>query len=206
MDDEPKTPAELKEIRLNRGRPGCRRHQGDGRYRGSRYRDTKADRDLARGAIGTGSRRRENPPERRPRPNPRKRRRPEMSKEDRDRADARFNKAAQRRTTSKAGGNDRDAASKAVLDNMARLKPCGWRAKPPHRPRRSRSRAPSRQRRQARRRRKRARSWRIGWPGGRAAATGPRLRFFFPSPAKQARDRQEQRHVARRMKRPKWIC
>jgi hypothetical protein len=37
-----------------------------------------------------------------------------MSKEDRDRADARFE--------SKAGGNDRDAASKAVLDNMARLK------------------------------------------------------------------------------------
>ena len=45
-----------------------------------------------------------------------------MSKEDRDRADARFNKAARAANQSKAGGNDRDAASKAVLDNMARLK------------------------------------------------------------------------------------
>ena len=45
-----------------------------------------------------------------------------MSKEDRDRADARFDKAAQAANHSKAGGNDRDAASKAVLDNMARLK------------------------------------------------------------------------------------
>ena len=42
-----------------------------------------------------------------------------MSKEDRDRADARFNKAAR---AAKSGGNERDAASKAVLDNMARLK------------------------------------------------------------------------------------
>jgi hypothetical protein len=45
-----------------------------------------------------------------------------MSKEDRDRADARFDKAARAANQSKAGGNDRDAASKAVLDNMARLK------------------------------------------------------------------------------------
>ena len=45
-----------------------------------------------------------------------------MSKEDRDRADARFDKTARAANPSKAGGNDRDAASKAVLDNMARLK------------------------------------------------------------------------------------
>ena len=45
-----------------------------------------------------------------------------MTKEDRDRADARFDKAARAANQSKAGGNDRDAASKAVLDNMARLK------------------------------------------------------------------------------------
>jgi hypothetical protein len=45
-----------------------------------------------------------------------------MSKEDRDRADARFNKAARAAGKAEAGGNDRDAASKAVLDNMARLK------------------------------------------------------------------------------------
>lgn len=40
-----------------------------------------------------------------------------MKKQDRDRADARFNKSQ-----AKAGGTDRDAATKAVLDNMARLK------------------------------------------------------------------------------------
>ncbi|MES2193829.1 MAG: hypothetical protein V4517_05400 [Pseudomonadota bacterium] len=45
-----------------------------------------------------------------------------MSKEDRDRADARFDKAARVAGQAKAGGNDRDAGSKAVLDNMARLK------------------------------------------------------------------------------------
>ena len=45
-----------------------------------------------------------------------------MSNQDRDRADARFEKTAQAANQSKAGGNDRDAASKAVLDNMARLK------------------------------------------------------------------------------------
>lgn len=45
-----------------------------------------------------------------------------MSNQDRDRADARFEKTAPAANQSKAGGNDRDAASKAVLDNMARLK------------------------------------------------------------------------------------
>jgi hypothetical protein len=45
-----------------------------------------------------------------------------MTKEDRDRAEARFNKAAQGSQQAKAGKNDRDASSKAVLDNMAKLK------------------------------------------------------------------------------------
>lgn len=45
-----------------------------------------------------------------------------MTKEDRDRADARFNKAAHPASQAKAGGTERDAATKAVLDNMARLK------------------------------------------------------------------------------------
>ena len=45
-----------------------------------------------------------------------------MTKEDRDRADARFNKAARAANDAKAGKTDRDAATKAVLDNMARLK------------------------------------------------------------------------------------
>jgi hypothetical protein len=41
-----------------------------------------------------------------------------MSKDDRNRADARFNKPGQ----GKSGLNERDVATKAVLDNMAKLK------------------------------------------------------------------------------------
>lgn len=43
-----------------------------------------------------------------------------MTKEDHDRADARVNEATANQT--RAGRTDRDAATKAVLDNMARLK------------------------------------------------------------------------------------
>ena len=45
-----------------------------------------------------------------------------MSKEDRDRADARFNKAARATNEAKVVKSDRDVTTKAVLDNMARLK------------------------------------------------------------------------------------
>jgi len=45
-----------------------------------------------------------------------------MSKEDRDRADARFNKAARAASDAKVVKTDRDVTTKAVLDNMARLK------------------------------------------------------------------------------------
>ena len=45
-----------------------------------------------------------------------------MSQEDRNRADARFNKAARAATDAKTGKTDRDVAAKAVLDNMAKLK------------------------------------------------------------------------------------
>lgn len=45
-----------------------------------------------------------------------------MTREDRDRADARFNKAARTANDAKVGKTDRDVAAKAVLDNMARLK------------------------------------------------------------------------------------
>lgn len=45
-----------------------------------------------------------------------------MTKEDRDRADARFNKAARATNDAKIGKTDRDVTAKAVLDNMARLK------------------------------------------------------------------------------------
>jgi len=45
-----------------------------------------------------------------------------MSKDDRDRADARFNKTARTTDDAKTGKAGRDAAAKAVTDNMARLK------------------------------------------------------------------------------------
>ena len=45
-----------------------------------------------------------------------------MSKEDRDRADARFKKAARAASAAKVVKSDRDVTTKAVLDNMARLK------------------------------------------------------------------------------------
>lgn len=45
-----------------------------------------------------------------------------MSKDDRDRAAARFNKAAQAADDARTGKTERDAAAKAVRDNMARLK------------------------------------------------------------------------------------
>jgi hypothetical protein len=45
-----------------------------------------------------------------------------MTQEDRDRAEARFNKAARASNDAKAGKSDRDASTMAVLDNMARLK------------------------------------------------------------------------------------
>jgi hypothetical protein len=45
-----------------------------------------------------------------------------MTQEDRNRADARFNKMSRAANDAKTGKNDRDSASKAVLDNMAKLK------------------------------------------------------------------------------------
>jgi hypothetical protein len=45
-----------------------------------------------------------------------------MTKEDRNRADARFNKAARAANEAHSGRTDRDAALKAVTDNMAKLK------------------------------------------------------------------------------------
>jgi hypothetical protein len=45
-----------------------------------------------------------------------------MTTEDRNRADARFNKMARSANDAKTGKTDRDAALKAVTDNMAKLK------------------------------------------------------------------------------------
>ena len=44
-----------------------------------------------------------------------------MTQEDRNRADARFNKAARTANDARTGKTDRDVATKAVLDNMAKL-------------------------------------------------------------------------------------
>jgi hypothetical protein len=45
-----------------------------------------------------------------------------MTKEDRSRADSRFNKAAHAAHEAQNGKTERDAALKAVTDNMAKLK------------------------------------------------------------------------------------
>ena len=45
-----------------------------------------------------------------------------MSKEDRERGEVRFNKAARAADDARTGKADRDAAAKAVIDNMAKLK------------------------------------------------------------------------------------
>ncbi len=45
-----------------------------------------------------------------------------MSKEDRNRADARFAKVNRTANDAKTGKTERDVATKSVLDNMARLK------------------------------------------------------------------------------------
>jgi hypothetical protein len=45
-----------------------------------------------------------------------------MTKEDRNHAEARLNKVTKAAADSRSGKTDRDAGTKAVLDNMARLK------------------------------------------------------------------------------------
>jgi hypothetical protein len=45
-----------------------------------------------------------------------------MAKEDRERADSRFHKTARAADDAKSGKSERDAAAKAVIDNMAKLK------------------------------------------------------------------------------------
>jgi hypothetical protein len=45
-----------------------------------------------------------------------------MSKDDRERAEARINKITRSAQDAKTGKTERDASTKAVLDNMARLK------------------------------------------------------------------------------------
>jgi hypothetical protein len=67
-----------------------------------------------------------------------------MTSEDRNRADARFNKAARAAHDARSGKTDRDAALKAVTDNMARLKALRLAreaAEPPAEPKKSRAKA-----------------------------------------------------------------
>ena len=45
-----------------------------------------------------------------------------MTREDRDRANARFNKAARAANDARTGRSERDAELKAVTDNMAKLR------------------------------------------------------------------------------------
>src|SRR6266403_415349 len=56
-----------------------------------------------------------------PSPKSRKRNRPHRTKDDRDRAEARFKKDAKSAEDAKPGKKDREATAKAVQDNMARL-------------------------------------------------------------------------------------
>ena len=72
-----------------------------------------------------------------------------MTKEDRNRADARFNKAARAANDAHSGKTERDAALKAVTDNMAKLKALRLAreaAEPRVRLRRSKRSAPNRRR------------------------------------------------------------
>ena len=73
-----------------------------------------------------------------------------MTKEDRDRAQARADKVARAAQDARSGKAERDASAKAVLDNMAKLRRCGSRARQPNRnvllprkPQRRRPPAPS---------------------------------------------------------------
>jgi hypothetical protein len=94
-----------------------------------------------------------------------------MTSEDRNRADARFNKAARAATEAKSGKTDREAALKAVTDNMAKLKALRLAreaAQPPAaalKKTRAKSKKPG----------KKPRRWPTGWRGSKAAAAGPRL-------------------------------
>ena len=71
-----------------------------------------------------------------------------MTKEDRDRAQARADKVARAAQDARSGKAERDAGSKAVLDNMAKLKALRLAreaAEPPRRPRAGPRRRPPRQ-------------------------------------------------------------
>ena len=69
-----------------------------------------------------------------------------MTKEDRDRAQARVDKATRAAQDARSGKADRDAANRAVLDNMAKLKALRLAreaAEPPRAPAEKKTRAKS---------------------------------------------------------------
>ena len=94
-----------------------------------------------------------------------------MTQEDRNRADARFNKAARAASDARSGKTERDAALKAVTDNMAKLRALRLAreaAEPPRPAPAPKRRAPSR-----RRQKKKAPHWPIGWRTSKAAVAAP---------------------------------
>ena len=125
MDEEPKSPAELKEIRLNR-------------RRAQEVEGVKAMAEIAAADVAIRKRTeklramrlakeaadRENPPEPvvKEGQEGREKRLTQMTKEDRDRAQARADKVTRAAHDARSGKIERDASAKAVLDNMAKLK------------------------------------------------------------------------------------
>ena len=201
MDEEPKTAAEMKEIRLNRKLA----QDAEG---------IKAMADIAAADIAIRKRTanlrairlakeaadRAKPAE----PNQSQTQEEENElddKEDRNRADARFNKAARAANDAQSGKTERDAALKAVTDNMAKLKALRLAreaAEPPRPAARSKSRAPSR-----RNRTKRARHWRIGWRTSKAAAAAPEaLAGYRRTPSLTGRSAQQSSSCGRSLDRP----
>src|SRR5688500_4412718 len=126
MNDEPKSAAELKEIRLNRKRT-------------QEVEGIKAMAEIAAADVAIRKRTeklralrlakeaadRDNPPEPAVKSKAKKAAKkgcPEMTKDDRDRAQARADKVTRAAQDARSGKAERDASAKAVLDNMAKLK------------------------------------------------------------------------------------
>src|ERR1700743_2028829 len=121
MDDEPKSAAEMKEIRLNRKiAQDAEGIKAMADIAAADIAIRKRTADLRAIRLGKEAPDRDKPGEPKTRPN--KEKRDKMTKDDHSRADARSNKAADEAHEAKNGKAERDAALKAVTDNMAKLK------------------------------------------------------------------------------------
>ena len=94
-----------------------------------------------------------------------------MTKEDRNRADARFNKAAHEANEAKNSKAERDAALKAVTDNMAKLKALRL-AREAAEPPRPAATLQEGARAKSKNQEKRARRCPIGWRTSKVAGAG----------------------------------